>query len=266
VDVRAVDTSATTGHSGLHGASPVSKLVAFALVLTSVVVQNNVLVVASIALLLVALVLGSRLPARQMFALAVYPAVFATIFAFAAAPDLLTGVLFVLKAMTAALGAIVLVFTTPYPQLFAPVQSVTPSVVGDAMLMTYRSIFLLGEKFSHLQRAVRLRSGLSHGHPVLAARATATSLGGLLLYAFDLSQREYDVMRLRGYEGRLKISRARAAKPAFDAAVVAAAALALAVAVLWRLGAAALEPYSWLPVVGALLMLGGALVWRWTRR
>jgi cobalt/nickel transport system permease protein len=266
VDVRVVDTSATTGHSGLHGASPVSKLVAFTLVLASIVVQDNVLVVASAGLLLVAVVVGSRLPARQMFALAAYPAVFASIFAFAAAPDVLTGVLFVLKAMTAALGAIILVFTTPYPQLFAPVQALAPEIVGDAMLMTYRSIFLLGEKFSHLQRAVRLRSGLSRGHPVLAARATATSLGGLLLYAFDLSQREYDVMRLRGYSGRLKISRARAASPAFDAALIAGAALVLVTAVLWRVGAAALGPYSWLPAAAALFALAGAFVWRWTRR
>jgi cobalt/nickel transport system permease protein len=266
MDVRIVDTSATTGRSALNRAAPVTKLTAFALVIAAVVVQNNLLVVASIGVALAALIVGNRLPARAMFALAAYPALFALVFAFAAAPDVWTGALFVVKAVTSALAAVILVFTTPYPQIFAPLQALTPQIVGDSMLMTYRSLFLLGEKFSHLQRAVRLRSGLASGHPVLAARATATSLGGLLLYAVDLSQREYDVMRLRGYEGRLRVSMPRAESALFDAALVIGAAGTFATALLWRVGAAALNPYSWLPATVALAALAVAAVWRWTRR
>lgn len=266
MDVSVVDLSATTGRSGLHGASPRTKVAAFGVVLAAVVLQNNVLVVAALAILLAAVVIGSRLPARHVFGLAAYPAVFAAVFAFAGAPDVLTGALFVAKAVTAALAAVTLAFTTPYPLLFAPLQAVTPGVVGDAMLMTYRSLFLLGDKFSRLRRAIRLRSGLSRGHPVRAAAASAQALGSLVLYAFDLSQREHDVMRLRGYEGRLRVSIPPAERPAFDAALLAGAGLVLAVAWLWRVGAAALNPFSWIPAAFALVALAAGLTWRWTRR
>lgn len=261
-----VDLHATSGTSRLHGAAPVTKVLAFALVLAAVVLQSNVLVVASVALVLGALVLGSRLPARHIFGLAAYPAVFAAVFAFAGAPDLLTGMLFIAKAVTAALAAVTLAFTTPYPQLFAPVQAVTPSVVGDALLMTYRSMFLLGEKFSHLRSAVRLRSGLSRGQPLRAARATAQALGALVLYALDLSQREYDIMRLRGYENRLRVSLPRPVSPAFDAVLLSGAGFLLLVAVIWRAGSVALNPFSWIPVAGGLAALAVALLWRWTHR
>jgi len=261
-----VDLSAVSGRSPLHHAAPVTKLVAFALVLAAVVVQQNVLVIAGVAFAVAALAIASRLPMRLVFGLAGYPAVFALVFAFAAAPDPLTGSLFVAKAVAAALCAVVLVCSTPYPQVFAPIQRVVPEIVGDAMLMTYRSLFLLAEKFDRIRVAVRLRSGLSGRHPIRAARATAAALGGLVLYAFDLSQREYDVMRLRGYHGRLRATLPGAAAPAFDAALLAAAAGVLGVAVVFRWSGAALTPYSWIPPTAAAVACLAAVLWRMTRR
>jgi cobalt/nickel transport system permease protein len=262
VDVRVIDLSATSGHSRLHGASAVAKLAAFGLTLAAVVIQQNLLIVGTCGLLLAASAVASRLPLRAVFGLAAYPGVFAVVFAFAAAPDPLTGALFVTRAVTAALGAIVLVFVTPYPQLFAPVQRVLPQIVGDALLMTYRSLFLLADKFEHLRLAVRLRSGLSRGRPVRAARAAASALGSLVLYALDLSQREYDVLRLRGYEGGLKVSQPPAASRVFDAALLLAAASLLALALVFRLAGAALTPYSWLPAASAAIALIATSVWR----
>jgi cobalt/nickel transport system permease protein len=263
VDVAAVDRSATLGTSPLHRASPVAKLLAFVCVIAAVVVNQNVLVMGGILLALVAAVIAWRLPGRAIAALAVYPAFFAALFALASAPDLLTGLLFVVKAVTAALGAIVLMFTTPYPQVFAPLQRVVPGVAGDAMLMTYRSFFLLAEKFGHLMTAFRLRSGFSPRQPVRSARAVTRSLGGLLLYSFDLAQRDYDVMRLRGYEGRLRARLPRSTAPGRDAALVATAAFLLALAVLWRVLWFALNPVSWAVTLLGVAFLGVAAVYRW---
>jgi energy-coupling factor transporter transmembrane protein EcfT len=262
MDVRAVDLSATTGRSALHGAAPIAKLVAFALALAAVVVQQNVLVIMAIGLMLSALAVGSNLRLRLVFSLAAYPGVFAVVFAFAAAPDALTGSLFVTKAVTAALAAVVLACTTPYPQVFAPVQRIVPEVVGDAMLMTYRSLFLLADKLDRLRIAVRLRSGLAGRHPLRAARAAASALGGLVLYAFDLSQREYDIRRRRGYDGRLRATLPRSADRAFDAVLLTGAASIFAVALTFRLAGAALTPYSWLPTAAALLACIATIVWR----
>lgn len=266
MDVRAIDLSATSGRSGLHGASAVVKLVAFGLVLTGVVLQQNVLVIAACGLMLTALAAGSRLPLRAVLGLAAYPGVFAIVFAFAAAPDVLTGALFVTRAVTAALGAIVLVFATPYPQLFAPLQRVLPEVVGDALLMTYRSLFLLADKFEHLRLAIRLRSGLSRGHPVRAARASVSALGSLVLYALDLSQREYDVLRLRGYEGGLRVPQPRSTSRVFEVGLLASAGSLLALALTFRLAGAALTPYSWMPAAAAAMALIATLTWRQVTR
>jgi len=266
MDVRAIDLSATSGTSGLHRASARVKLAAAGLVLAGVVLQQNLLVIGACGLMLAALAVGSRLPLRAVFGLAAYPGLFAVVFAFAAAPDALTGAVFVARAVTAALTVIVLVFVTPYPQLFAPLQRALPEIVGDALLMTYRSLFLLADKFERLLRAVRLRSGLSRGNPVRAARAAVSALGSLVLYALDLSQREYDVLRLRGYEGGLRVTAAPSADPGFAAALVAGAAALFLTAVVFRLTGAALTPYSWLPAAAAALVLIATLAVRMVRR
>lgn len=265
MDIGSIDASATSGRSWLHRTSPKAKLVAFALVLSAAIVSWNLLVLSGLLVLLAAAVMSARVRPQLAYGLAAYPAVFAAVFAFASAPDLLTGAVIVLKAAVAGLGAVTVVVTTPYPQIFAPLQRVLPRIVGDALLMTYRSTFLLLEKFSNLLTAVKLRSGLRAGHPVRAARATTQALGGLLLYSFDLSQRDYDIMRLRGYQDRLRVQLPESASPTRDGAMIAGALAALAVSILWRTGAGTLNPYSWLVLIPPVVaLLAAALTSRRT--
>lgn len=264
--IGSVDESAVLGRSWLHSASPNAKLISLALVLGAVVVTWNVLVTASLALMLVAVATSAGLKPRLTYGLAAYPAIFALVFALSSAPTVMTGTVIVLKAVVAALAAVIVILTTPYPQVFAPIQRVTPGVVGDALLMTYRSTFILLEKFSNLLRAVKLRSGLTAGHPIRAARATTRALGGLLLYSFDLAQRDYDIMRLRGYEGHLRVGRRPSLSPAVDAALVAGSVGALAASALWRLESVALNPYSWIVPLVPLAALAVATVLRWRNR
>jgi len=262
MDVTAVDRSAVSGDTLLHRAAPASKLVATGLLLGAVMTVGDPLVAAGVALSLTGAAAAVRLPLRQMLPLALYPALFALIFAFAATPGPVTGALVVLKAVTAALAVVTLMFSTPYPQVFAPIQRVTPQVVGDALLMTYRSLFILAEKFADLTRAVRLRAGLSARQPVRSAQATVRALGGLLLYSLDLSQREYDILYLRGYEGGLRVSPQLSADRTADTAAILYAALVLAVVLVFRL-TPALSGYSWLvTIAGAVDLLTGLLIGR----
>lgn len=261
MDIRVVDVCATTGASALHRASPRIKLAGFALVLLAVVVSANLLVVLGVLLTLLGVVVATRLPLRPVLGFAAYPGVFAALFALASASSLLTGALIVSKAVTAALAAVLLMFTTPYPQVFAPIQRVVPSAVGDALLMTYRSLFLLLEKFSHVLTAARLRAGLAGVSPLASARTVTRALGGVLLYSLDLSQRTYDVMHLRGYEGRLAVSIRKAENPTVSAAIIGVTTLTAAVAIVWRVGGAGLAPFAWLPLMaGAAALIAGALV------
>lgn len=270
MDIRRVDISATQGKSALHRCRPGIKLVAFAFTLSAVIMSVNLLVVVGLALCLVGVIAAMRLPARPMLALAAYPGLFAALFAFAAAADRLTGALVVAKAVTAGLAAVLLMFTTPYPQVFAPVQRFLPPVIGDALLMTYRSLFLLLEKFGHVLTAARLRAGLLAGSPIRSAKAATRSLGTVLLYSIDLSQRTYDVMHLRGYDGRLVVSQQAATAPVAEVALLAAAVVVVGTAGLWRVTGSALAPFAWIPLgvgVGALIVgtVAGLLTAKETR-
>lgn len=266
VDLGIIDTQATSGGSWLHRTSPVSKLLAFACALAAVVATWNLLVVLTILVALAAVVVSARVRARLAFGLAAYPALFALAFALASAPDALTGTVIVLKSVTAALAAVIVVLTTPYPQVFAPIQRITPAVVGDALLMTYRSVFLLLAKFSNLMRAMRLRAGIAGRAPLRSAVATTRALGGLLLYSLELSQRDYDVMRLRGYDRRLRVEMPKASRRADDIAMLVGAVLLLATSIAWRVGWRGLNPYSWLPLAGAVVLLAVAFAFRWRPR
>lgn len=254
MDIGSVDRSATGDLGWLHRVSPAAKLIAFALVVASVVTTWNMFVALALLILMLAAAISARLDLRLAVPLAAYPALFALVFALASAPDPLTGTLIVLKAVAAGLAAVTIVLSTPYPHIFAPIQRIVPGVVGDALLMTYRSTFLLLDKFSTLLRAVRLRSGLRGVHPVRMARATTQALGSLLLYSLDLAQRDYDVMRLRGYSGRLRARLPRTRNHLIDASLISVAVLALVTSAVWRIQWRTLNPYSWLVPLPALAL------------
>lgn len=267
MDITGIDRSAVSGTSVLHRAAPGAKLTALALVLVAVTTSSNALVLAAVAVALVAGVAGARLDLRLALGLATYPALFAAVFAFASAPSASDAVTIVLKAVTAALAAVVLVLTTPYPQIFSHVQRVLPGLAGDALLMTYRTFFLLAERFGNLLRAVRLRSGVVGGRSSLVrtVRVVGSALGSLVLYAVELAERDYDVLYVRGYEGRLRAAPPSRASLGASAFVLLAASLLAATGVMWRVAWVRLNPFSWLPMAAALLVLLIAIVWRSAR-
>lgn len=255
MNIARVDSCATHGTSALHRTVPAAKLLAFTLVLAAVVVSTNVLIVAALGLLLIGAAVGLRLPMRSVIALAAYPGIFAALFAFAASATLLAAALIVSKAISAALAAVLLMFTTPYPQVFAPIQRAVPPVIGDAILMTYRSLFLLLDKFVATLTAAKLRAGISGKNPLRSARTITRTLGAVLLYSIDLSQRTHDVMHLRGYDGRLVVTHQASTSRALDAAVVSIAALMSCAAIAWRIWWPVLNPYSWLPLALSAIAL-----------
>jgi cobalt/nickel transport system permease protein len=262
MDIGAIDRSGTQGSSWLHRATPRSKLLAVAFVLAAAIVSWNFLVLTSLVLVLFAAALSADLDLKLTLTLSLYPAFFAAIFAFASAPAWLGALVIVLKAVAAALAVVIVVLTTPYPQVFAPLQRMAPGLVGDALLMTYRTFFLLLERFADVVQSIRLRAGIGRS-PGRALRMGAASLGNVLLYSVDLAQREYDVMRLRGYSGRLEISVPTHAWTFAEALLLVTSALSLLVATVWRFGASGLNPYSWLVALPALAALVAAVFVRW---
>jgi cobalt/nickel transport system ATP-binding protein len=203
MDIAALDRWAVQGKSRIHSASPLGKLAATMLFIACVAIARDVLTLVTLYTALAALVVVARLPLRRTLMIAAYPAIFAVLFAFSQwNGQWATPAVIVLKAMDAGLAMVLLISSTPYPQLFAVIGRTLPRVVADALLLTYRSFFLLLEEMDHLITALRLRGGLLRGRPMRTIRNLSVALGVLLVRSFDLGQRLYETLMLRGYAGR----------------------------------------------------------------
>jgi len=233
LDIAALDRWAVQGKSRLHMASPPGKIVATLLFVACVAVARDVLTLLTLYIALSALVVIARLPLRRTWMIAAYPALFAVLFAFSQwNGQWATPVVIVLKAMDAGLTMVLLIGTTPYPQLFAVIGRALPRVVADALLMTYRTFFMLLESMDHLITALRLRGGLLRGRPMRTIRNLSVALGVLLVRSFDLGQRLYEALTLRGYAGRFPAGgNWKKLVPAYDVLPVVVGLILLAVAV-----------------------------------
>jgi cobalt/nickel transport system permease protein len=151
-----------------------------------------------------ALLAVGRIPVLKVVAVASYPAFFALLFVISEwdgtwqTPAVIFG-----RALTAAITLVTVLTTTPYPRVFGLLALVLPRIVGEALFLTYRSVFVLLDTASNLMTAIRVRSGLQLRHPLVNLRNLSLAMGRLLLYAFDRSEREYDIMVVRGYSGHV---------------------------------------------------------------
>ncbi len=203
MDIGSVDYWATSGRSLYHSASAPSKLVSSLLVVAAAMLTRDVVILTAIYLAEVSAVVAARLPVRQVMALGAYPAIFSILFVISQWDGtLVRPAIIILRAMDSALAMLLLITTTPYPQVFATLRFVLPRVILDGLFLTYRSLFLLLDVAGDLLVALRVRGGLVKGNPVRSVANIAYGLGPLLLRAMALSQRFYDAMRLRGYTGQ----------------------------------------------------------------
>ena len=214
--VTAVDRSAYSGAGFLHRLPVWSKVALAAVLLGAVVSTWNLSYLAAAIVVTYALAVLGRLPIRLMATVALYPLAFSALLALTGGFGLAGGVAIIAKSFGAASVALLVGLSTPYPALFGALGRVLPAFVNDALLMTYRSLFILGDTMGNLLRTVHLRGNLSVRRPVTALRSIGLALGNLVLATYDLAQADYDIMRVRGYSGRIRVSGAVAAAPARD--------------------------------------------------
>lgn len=183
----------------LQRATPFSKILGVGLGLSSIVLARTVLPLCVVPLLWLSLLAWSRLPIGRILFLAGYAFLFSAVYALVAGNFLVI----VLKATGGAVVALALLTTTPYPRIFQPLQPVLPDPLPDALLLTYRSFFILGHRWEHLFTALRMRGGIHPLHPGRTAANLGASLGKLVLDAMRRSEALYTAMLLRGYRGVL---------------------------------------------------------------
>jgi len=205
MDIGLIDYFANRGNSFFHRASPIHKMAFVVFLLSSIVITDDLMLLISIYLMLSTLVILAKLPFAKIISIASYPAVFALLFAVASWNGSWTrsGII-VFKALSAALTMVLLIVTTPYPSVFAAISPFLPRMLVEGLFLTYRSLFILLELMRNLISALRLRGGLSPRRYINNIANFSSGIGLLLVRGFNLSERFYGVMKIRGYDGKMK--------------------------------------------------------------
>lgn len=153
-----------------------------------------------------------------------------------------------LKSWLSVQVAVVLTASTRFPALLQAMRSLgIPQVLVSITGFTYRYIFVIGDEALRLMRARAARSGVPNlskdgapgrrggGSIFWRARVTGGMAGSLFLRSIERSERIYDAMVARGYDGEVRSLRSPALRP-HDVLVALPFALALiAIQVLARL-------------------------------
>lgn len=204
MDIAVIDYYANHGKSFLHRAGALSKVIFTALVIASIVITEEFYLLLAIYITLTAMAAWTRLPAFKIVTIAAYPAVFALLFVIAAWDgSLISAGVIMLKAIAAALTMVLLIVTTPYPDVFKTIKPVLPGIIHDGLFLTYRSLFVLLEMTDDLVKGLRVRGGLSKGKYLSNIVNFSSGIGLILIKGFDISEKFYGVMNVRGYEGKI---------------------------------------------------------------
>jgi len=259
MDMGMIDYWAVYGRSPLHRASALSKLLATGLLVSAVILTDSLLELTATYLLVAAGVAVARLPLLRALAISSYPAAFAVLFAASRWSSPAEALLIIGKAITSAAAMVVLVTTTPYPQLFGLLRHLMPALIADALFLTYRAFFVLVALMDDLIVTLRLRGGLSRRRYLHNSRNIAAALGLLLVRAVALSEHLCNVLRLRGYRGRLAASPSGGALSTHDLLPLGGGMLAFAAALGQRSASGCCRYGSYFLLV-ALLSLAAALL------
>jgi energy-coupling factor transporter transmembrane protein EcfT len=221
IRVTEVDRWAASGTSWLHRASPPSKwCLLFSAILLAILARSPAPLFVGYALLVLAAASG-RLPVRPLVLTSLLPVPMFGLVALSRWDGTLgTPLTIIGKGMVTAFTGLLIAATTPYPDLLAPATRILPPILADSLVLTYRALFILIARVEAVWLAMRVRGGTfarpAPGTLPWPARGTTlrrrfdlvtTGTALSVLRAVDLSSRLYDVMRLRGYQGRLAPTR-----------------------------------------------------------
>jgi cobalt/nickel transport system permease protein len=197
-----LDYVAVEKRSFLHRLSPKLKIFAMVFVLLGVVTLRNVSGLLLLYGILVALFSLSRVPLK-IFSLTFYPLIFAILFIFISGFQIHFILLIFLKVLCGSTGVVLLLATTPYPSIFSVLGRVLPSSFVIALFLTYRSIFILLTVLEDTEHALYLRGGVQWRHPWRSLINISNAFGHLIIQGIDASEKMYESMVLRGFEGKI---------------------------------------------------------------
>ncbi|HUL31417.1 MAG TPA: energy-coupling factor transporter transmembrane component T [Thermodesulfobacteriota bacterium] len=197
-----LDYSAVEGKSFLHRLSPVLKVLGMLLVLFAIVTLRNLPGLFLLYVILIAFFFMARVP-WKIFSLTLYPLIFAILFIFLSGFQILFILLICLKVLCGSTGVVLLLASTSYPSIFSILGRILPSSFVMALFLTYRSIFILLTILEETQHALYLRGGVQWTHPWRSLINISNAFGHLIIKGIDASEKMYESMMLRGFEGKI---------------------------------------------------------------
>ncbi len=201
-----LDYLAVEGKSFLHRLSPKVKIVGMIFILFAIVTVRNLPGLFLLYIFLLGLYSIARVPIR-IFPLTLYPLIFAFLFIFLSGFQLFFILLIFLKVLCGSTGVVLLLATTPYPSIFSVLGRVLPSSFVMALFLTYRSVFILMSVLEETQHALYLRGGVQWRHPWRSLTNISNAFGHLIIKGIDASEKMYESMVLRGFEGKVHYRR-----------------------------------------------------------
>ena len=119
-----------------------------------------------------------------------------------------------LKSWISVQAAILLAAVTPFPDLLNALRAIrTPPLLVSIFGLMWRYLFVLVDEVLRLARARQARSGAASqpglrtgGSLAWRARVTGDMAGTLFIRAFERSDRIYNAMLSRGYDGEVRMS------------------------------------------------------------
>ena len=175
--------------------------------------------------MLCASVLMARLPLRAILLRAAVVLPFSATFA---CVSLLSGTTaraigIPVKSFLSALGVLLVVGTTPLPQILKALESLgAPRMALLVIQFLYRYLFVIFEQAQHMRLAAKCRGGFG-GHRS-KFKAAASALAVLFGRSYERAEGIHQAMLARGFDGHLRLlsaGRLRAPDLAFLAAAVA---------------------------------------------
>lgn len=216
MDLAYIDNLAVNGQGPLHRAGAWSKLFMLSVVLAGAIFSRGWVPLVAVTALLGVLILVERLPLVKLLPFLGYPLFFAALFALVSRGWSLFSLLIILKSLTAGLVLIIVLATTPYGELFQVLARFLPTLVIDGLVMTYRCFFLLLDRLANHLKGLKLRGGYSGISFWKNVPRVAAGLGLVFIHSWEMAERMYCIMALRGYEGKFGLLTGKAGICRYD--------------------------------------------------
>lgn len=215
-----VDHLATSGSSWLHRASVADKVSLPIAGLGVAAVSTTALPLFTGYALLMAVAWSASLPVARIALATILPVPMVGLYALSHWQGEWSVVAVILaKGMVTVEASLLLMLTTPAPDLLAGPTRWLPAILGNSLVLTYRAVFTLWDRLASVRRAIQVRGGIRHRRIYdLPWAASGTPVGRLpqiggmmvgmaVIRALDLSNTYEDALRLRGYRGLMHPTR-----------------------------------------------------------